>query len=86
MNLLKELGDIRFKIKTVLFNKIDIRADWPKDFLDVTIFALPKKNQEKKCSDHRPISLISHTGKIVARILSKRLGSKIEEFIEEDPG
>ena len=29
------------------------------------------------------ISLISHTGKIVARILSKRLGSKIGEVIEE---
>ena len=48
------------------------------------MIALPKKNQEKKCSDHRTISLISHTGKIVARILSKRLESKIEEFIEED--
>jgi Reverse transcriptase (RNA-dependent DNA polymerase). len=30
------------------------------------------------------ISLISHTGKIVARILSKRLESKIQEVTEED--
>jgi len=42
------------------------------------------QNQARKCRDHRTISLISHTGKIVARILSKRLGSKIEEVIEED--
>ena len=35
--------------------------------------------KEKSSSDHRTISLISHTGKIVARILSK-----IEEVIEED--
>ena len=48
------------------------------------MIALPKKNQAKKCSDHRTISLISHTGKIVARFLSKRLESKIEEIIEED--
>ena len=41
-------------------------------------------HQAKKCSDHRTISLISHTGKIVACILSKRLESKIEEVIEED--
>ena len=59
-------------------------GDWPNDFLDVTMIELPKKNQAKKCSDHRTISLISHTGKIVARILSKRLESKIEEVIEED--
>ena len=43
------------------------------------MIALPKK-----CSDHRRISLISHTGKIVVRILSKRLESKIKEVIEED--
>jgi Reverse transcriptase (RNA-dependent DNA polymerase). len=48
------------------------------------MIALPKKNQAKKCCDHRTISLISHTGKMVARILSKRLESKIEEVIEGD--
>ena len=69
------------KIMTALVNKIYISGDWPKDFLDVTS---PKKNQAKKCSDHRTVSLISHTRNIVARILSKRLESKIEEVIEED--
>jgi len=48
------------------------------------MIALPKKNQTNKCSDHRTISLISHTRKIVACILSKRLESKIEEVVEED--
>ena len=48
------------------------------------MITLPKKNQAKKCSDHRTICLISHTGKIVARILSQILESKIEEVIEED--
>ena len=62
-----------------LDNKIYMSGDWTKDFLDVTMIALPKKNQAKKYSDHRTISLISHTGKIAARILSK-----IKEIIEED--
>ena len=59
-----------------------MNGDCPKDFLDVTMIALPKKNQSKKCSYHRSNSLISHTEKIVAHILSKRLESKIEEVIE----
>ena len=42
--LLKELGDNGLKITTALVNKIYMRGDWPKDFLDVTIIALPKKN------------------------------------------
>jgi Reverse transcriptase (RNA-dependent DNA polymerase). len=62
---------------TALVNKIYMSGDWPKDFLDVTMIA-------RKCNDYRTIRLISHTGKIVARILSKRLESKIEEVIEKD--
>ena len=47
------------------------------------MIALPRENHAKQCSGHRTISLISHTGKIVARILSKRLESKMEEVIEQ---
>jgi hypothetical protein len=75
-DLLKKLGDRGLTIMTTLVNKIYMRGDWSKDFLDVTMIALTKKNQAKKCSEHRTISLISHTGKIVARILSKRLETK----------
>ena len=60
-----------------------MNGDWPKNFLDVRMIALPKKNQAKKCRDHRRLSLISYTGKIVAHILSKILESKIEEVTEE---
>ena len=54
-------------------------GDWPKDFLDVTMIALPKKKQVKKCADLRTICLILHTGRIVTHIHSMRLESKIEE-------
>ena len=43
-----------------------------------------RKNQARKCSEDRTISMIYHTGKIVALILSKSLESKIEAVIEED--
>ena len=48
------------------------------------MIAFQKKNQAKKCCDHRTISLILHTGKIAESILSKTLESKIEEVLEED--
>ena len=53
-------------------------GDWPKDFLDITMTAL-----SKKCSDNRTKYLISYIGKIIASILSKKLESKIGEFIDE---
>ena len=84
VDLLKELGDSRLKIMTALVNKINMSGDQPKDFLDVTMTALPKKTQANNSRDHRTISLISHTGKIVERILSKKLESKTKEVIDED--
>ena len=47
VHLPKGLGNNGLKIMTVLVNKIYMRGDWPKDFLDVTMIALPKKNQQK---------------------------------------
>ena len=58
VDLLKELRDNGLKIITALVNKIYMSGAWPNDFVDVTMIALAKKNQAKKCSDHRTISLM----------------------------
>ena len=52
-----------------LVNKIYTTGDWPKDFLDVKMISLPKKNRAMKCRDHRTICLISQNRKIVASTL-----------------
>jgi len=43
-----------------------------------------EKTQPTKCSDHRTISLIAHTEKIVAKIVRRRIERKIEDVFEED--
>ena len=43
-----------------------------------------KKNNAKKCKELRTISLISHTAKILLRILNRRLRSNMEEDLEEE--
>ena len=45
--------------------------------------ALKKKTQTTKCSDHRTISLISHTAKIIAKILRRRIERKIKDVLGE---
>ena len=47
---------------------------------------ITKEKSTNKCRDQWKISLISHIGKIVARILRTRLGSKIVGFIEDQFG
>jgi hypothetical protein len=65
-SVLKLLGEGGLKIMTNLVNTIYETGLWPKEFTEVTIIALKKKPLATQCSDHRTISLIAHTAKIVA--------------------
>jgi hypothetical protein len=83
-NVLKLLEEGGLKIMTKLINTIYETGEWPKDFTEITMIALKKKPQATKCSDHRTISLIAHTAKIVAKILRRRIEKEIEDVFEED--
>ena len=48
------------------------------------MIVLKKKPQETECSDHRTMSLIAHTTKIVTKILRRRIERKIEDVLRED--
>ena len=48
------------------------------------MIALKKKTQTKKCGDHRTISLIANTAKIIAKILRSRIERKIDDVLGED--
>jgi hypothetical protein len=83
-DVLKLLGDGGLKIMTKLINTIFETGEWLKDFTEVTMIALKKKTQATKCSDHRTISLIAHTAKIVANILRRGIEEKIDVVLGED--
>jgi hypothetical protein len=50
-----------------LIKKIYKNGKSPKDFIEVTMIAF-KKPKATKCSDHRTISLVTHTAKAVAQV------------------
>jgi len=52
--------------------------------MEVTMIALKKKSQATKRSNHCTISLITHTAKIVAKILRRRIEKKNEDVLRED--
>jgi len=83
-DVLKLLGEGGLKIMMKLISTIYETGEWPKDFTEVTMIALKKKPQATKCSDHHTISLITHTAKIVAKILRRRIEKKVEDVHGED--
>ena len=78
-DVLKLLGEGGLKILTKLINTIYETGEWPKDFTEITMIALPTK-----CNNHRTIGLIAHTAKIIAKILRRRIERKIETVLGED--
>jgi hypothetical protein len=56
-------------------------GEWPKDFIEVKMIALKKKPKSTNFSDHRTISLIAHVAKIVARIHTRGIEKKTEQYL-----
>jgi hypothetical protein len=79
-DVLKVLGEGGLKILAKLINTIYETGEWPMDFTEVTMIALKTKTQATKCSDHRTVSLIAHT----AKILRRRIERKLEDVRGED--
>ena len=46
---------------------------WPQDWKRSVFFPIPKKGNAKECSSYHPIALISHTSKVMLKILQGSL-------------
>ena len=46
---------------------------WPQDWKRSVFIPIPKKNNAKECSEYHTIALISHTNKVMLKILQVRL-------------
>jgi hypothetical protein len=71
-DVLRLLGKGGLKLMTQLIHSIYVAGEWLRDSIDVAMTVLKKKTKSKQCGDQRTTSLITHTAKILARILSRR--------------
>ena len=46
---------------------------WPQDWKKSVFIPIPKKGSAKECSNYRTIALITHTSKVMLKILQARL-------------
>ena len=46
---------------------------WPQDWKRSVFIPIPKKGNDKECSNYHTIALISHTSKVMLKILQARL-------------
>ena len=73
VELFQILKDDAVKVLYTIYQKIWKTQQWPQDRKRSVFIPLPKKGSAKECSNYRTIALISHTSKVMLKILQARL-------------
>ena len=71
--LFQILKDDAVKVLHSRCQKIWKTQQWPQDWKKSVFISIPKKDNIKECSNYRTIALISHTSKVMLKILQARL-------------
>ena len=71
--LLQILKDDAVKVLHSIYQQIWKTQQWPQDWKSSVFIPVSKKGNAKECSNYRTIALISHTSKVMLKILQARL-------------
>ena len=69
VELFQLLKDDAVKVLHSICQQICKTQQWPQDWKRSVFIPIPKKGNDKECSNYHTIALISHAGKIMLKIL-----------------
>ena len=81
VELLKLLDEDGVRVLSAFFNRVYRTGEIPSQWAESTFIPLPKKPKPRDCGDFRLISLMSHTLKILLRVLQERIHTRCEAVI-----
>ena len=73
VELFQILKDDAVKVLPSICHQTCKTQQWPQDWKRPVFISIPKKGNAKECSNYRTIALISHSSKIMLKILQVRL-------------
>ena len=73
VELFQILKDAAVKVLHSICQQIWKTQQWPQDWKRSVFIPIPKKGNAKDCSDYHTIALISHSSKVMLKILQARL-------------
>ena len=71
--LFQILKDDAVKVLHSISQQIWKTQQWPQDWKRFIFIPIPKKGNDKECSDYHTVELISHSSKVMLKILQARL-------------
>ena len=79
--LFKILKDDTVKVLHPICQQIWKSQQWPQDWKRSVFIPIPKKGNTKECSNYYRTALISHTTKVMLKILQVRL----QQYMNQEP-
>ena len=84
VELVQACGETIIDILTEICNRIWRTGEWPTSWTQSLIITLPKMGNLQLCQNYRTISLISHSSKVMLKVIVNRLKPRAEEIIAEE--
>ena len=83
VELFQILKDDAVKVLHSICQHIWNTHQWPQDWKRSVFIPISKKGNAKKCSNYRTIALISHTSKVMLKILQARLQKYVNRELSD---
>ena len=83
VELIQILKDEAVKVLHSICQQIGKTQQWPKEWKKSVFIPIPKKGNTKECSNYHIIVLISHTSKVMFKILQTRLQQYLNQEIPD---
>ena len=83
IELFQILKDDAVKVLHSICQQIWKTQQWPQEWKRSVFIPMPKKGNAKECSNYRTIALISHTSKVMLKILQARLQQYMNRELPE---
>jgi len=81
--LFQILKDDAMKVLHSICQQIWKTQQWPQDWKMSVFIPIPKKGNAKECSNYHTIAFISHTSKLILKILQARLQQYMNQEIPD---
>ena len=83
VELLQILKDHAVKVLHSICQQIWKTQQWPQDWKRSVFIPIPKKGNAKECSNYQTIAFISHTSKVMLKILQARLQQYVIHDVQD---
>ena len=84
IELFKILKDDAVKVRHSICQQLWKTHQWPQDWKRSVFIQMPKKGNAKECSNYHTVALISHTSKVMLKILQGRLQHFMNHFMKSE--